>query len=143
MTADCLPVLMVSVDGNEMAAAHAGWRGLCRGVLESTLRAFKTSPDNILVWLGPAISQQNFEVGDDVWQAFAGHDGAAREFFTPNDRGRWQADLFALARQRLNAAGVKQIYGGNACTYDDPDRFFSYRRDGQCGRMANFVFRYS
>jgi len=143
MTADCLPVLMISGDGVELAAAHAGWRGLCNGVLESTLRAFETSPDNILAWLGPAISQQNFEVGDDVRQAFVFHDDAAGEFFMPNDRGRWQADLYGLARQRLNAAGVKQIYGGDACTYDDPDRFFSYRRDGRCGRMANFVFRYS
>lgn len=143
MTADCLPVLLISVDGAELAAAHAGWRGLCGGVLEATLREFEAPADNILAWFGAAISQKNFEVGDDVAQAFVGHDAAAGEFFIRNDRGRWQADLYGLARQRLNLAGVHQIYGGDNCTYDDSDRFFSYRRDGQCGRMASFVFRYS
>lgn len=143
MTADCLPVLFVSSAGDELAAAHAGWRGLCNGVLENTLQAFRTPAADILSWLGPAISQRNFEVGDDVRQAFIGQNDQAANHFSPNERGRWQADLYALARQRLNAAGVERIYGGDACTYDDSQRFFSYRRDGQCGRMASFVFRYS
>jgi len=143
MTADCLPVLLVSADGDELGAAHAGWRGLSEGVLEHALRAFQTPAEQILAWLGPAIAQRNFEVGDEVWQAYLRHDEAAGECFTQNDRGRWQADLYGLARQRLNAAGVHQISGGDVCTYDDSERFFSYRRDGQCGRMASFIFRHS
>lgn len=143
MTADCLPVLLVSVSGQELAAAHAGWRGLCNGILENTVHEFRAPPGDILAWLGPAISQENFEVGDDVRQKFLGHDIEASRFFSPNDNDRWQADLYGLARQRLTDAGVQQIYGGNCCTYADSRRFFSYRRDGPCGRMASFVFRYS
>lgn len=143
MTADCLPVLLVSANGDELAAVHAGWRGLCGGVLESTLGAFRTPPAQILAWLGPAIGQKNFEVGDEVRQAFVSHAEAAEECFVRNDRGRWQADLYDLARKRLHAVGVRQIFGGGLCTYDDTERFFSYRRDGQCGRMASFVFRHS
>lgn len=143
MTADCLPVLLISDDGGELAAAHAGWRGLRDGILESTLAAFRTPHDRILVWLGPAISQERFEVGDEVHEAFVCHDGSATDCFARNDRGRWQADLCGLARRRLNAAGVQQVFGGAYCTYGDARRFFSHRRDGQCGRMASFVFRYS
>ena len=143
LTADCLPVLLVSGDGSELAAAHAGWRGLCSGVLEAAIAEFNTPPAEILAWLGPAISQDNFEVGDEVCQAFAAHDDAAGELFIRNNRGRWQADLYGLARQRLNAAGIQQVYGGDFCTFADAGRFFSYRRDGECGRMASFVFRYS
>jgi hypothetical protein len=143
MTADCLPVLLVSASGDELAAAHAGWRGLCNGVLENTVYEFQALPADILAWFGPAISPRNFEVGDDVRQAFVSHDDRAAKLFVPNANGRWQADLYSLARQRLNEAGVQRIYGGDACTYDDSRRFFSYRRDGQCGRMASFVFRYS
>ena len=143
MTADCLPVLFVSASGDEIAAAHAGWKGLCCGVLENTVCQFRARPTDILVWFGPAISQRNFEVGDDVRQAFVDHDDQASGLFVPNDNGRWQADLYGLARQRLDRAGVRQIHGGDACTYEDSRHFFSYRRDGQCGRMASFVYRYS
>jgi len=142
LTADCLPVLLVSSDGAELAAAHAGWRGLCGGVLEATVAAFRTPAERVLAWLGPAISQDHFEVGDEVRAAFVAQDDRAREWFIGNARGRWQADLYGLARMRLAAAGVKQVYGGNACTFGDSARFFSYRRDGRCGRMASFVFRY-
>ncbi len=141
LTADCLPVLMTSSDGSEIAAAHAGWRGLCNGVLETTVAAFRSRPGDILAWLGPAISQENFEVGEEVRQAFIARDKAATDCFVPNARGRWQADLYGLARRRLTAAGVLQIHGGQCCTYADSGRFFSYRRDGECGRMASFVFR--
>jgi YfiH family protein len=143
MTADCLPVLMVSPTGDEIAATHAGWRGLCNGVLENTVREFRAPAGSILAWLGPAISQKHFEVGDEVRQAFVSPDNQATDHFVVNDSGRWQADLYGLARLRLAEAGVRNIYGGDACTYDDAGRFFSYRRDGQCGRMASFVFRYS
>lgn len=141
MIADCLPILLVSGTGDEIAAAHAGWRGLASGVLEATVAAFDSGRADMLAWLGPAISQQYFEVGDEVKKAFTDHDPAAAQCFVGNDRGRWQADLYGLARQRLVAAGIQQIYGGNYCTYADTRRFFSFRRDGQCGRMACFVLR--
>lgn len=141
MVADCLPVLFVSENGEEIGAAHAGWRGLCVGVLEATVEAFRTPAENLLVWLGPAISQEHFEVGDEVRDAFIDHDRVAAQCFTQNVRGHWQADLCGLAEQRLNGLGVQQIYGGGLCTFGDPQRFFSYRRSGQCGRMAAFVAR--
>lgn len=141
MIADCLPVLICSDDGREVAAAHAGWRGLAAGVLETTIAAFEAPPARLCAWLGPAISQDAFEVGDEVRQAFIENDDDAASGFVRNARGRWQADLFDLARQRLRAAGVGEISGGGLCTYSDPERFFSYRRDGQCGRLAAFIFR--
>jgi len=140
LTADCLPVLFTSNDGSELAAAHAGWRGLNAGVIEATVSEFSVSPGNLLVWLGPAISQTAFEVGDEVRAAFLANDAAAAECFVENQRGRWQADLYALARQRLVRAGIKQVFGGNFCTYAESGRFFSYRRDGECGRMASFIY---
>jgi YfiH family protein len=141
MIADCLPVLICSADGTELAAAHAGWRGLAAGVLENTVAAFDSAPDRLLAWLGPAISQDAFEVGDEVRAAFTGRDSGAAEHFRRNEQGRWQADLFGLARLRLGAAGVRNIAGGGLCTYSEPERFFSYRRDGQCGRMCAYIYR--
>lgn len=143
MIADCLPVLFVSKDGAEVGAAHAGWRGLCAGVLEATIEAFAAPAENLMVWLGPAISQEHFEVGDEVRDTFVDHDRIAAQCFVQNARGRWQADLCSLAGQRLQGAGVEQIYGGGLCTFGDSNRFFSYRRNGQCGRMAAFVTRCS
>ena len=141
MVADCLPVLFCRDDGSQVAAAHAGWRGLASGVLEATLDAFSDSPQSLMVWLGPAISQSAFEVGDEVREAFIKYDGFAADHFIRNDRGRWLADLHGLARQRLAAAGVERIFGGEYCTYGDGERFFSHRRDGTCGRMAALIFR--
>lgn len=141
MTADCLPILLISGNGHEVAAVHAGWRGLAGGVVEATVQALQSAPVDLLAWLGPAISQRHFEVGDEVRNAFTDHDPAAAHCFVSNDRGRWQADLYGLARQRLEAAGIRQIFGGDFCTYAESDRFFSFRRDGQCGRMACFVLR--
>jgi YfiH family protein len=141
LTADCLPVLFASLDGTEVAAAHAGWRGLLDGVLEAAVSAMSAPPGRILAWLGPAISHQSFEVGPEVRERFCDRDAAAVAHFTENARGRWQADLYGLARQRLQTAGLRQVYGGGFCTYADPQRFFSYRRDGECGRMCSFVFR--
>ena len=103
--------------------------------------AFSDSPQSLMVWLGPAISQSAFEVGDEVREAFIKYDGFAADHFIRNDRGRWQADLHGLARQRLLAAGVERIFGGEYCTYGDGERFFSHRRDGTCGRMAALIFR--
>jgi len=141
MIADCLPVLFASTDGEKVGAAHAGWRGLCAGVLETTIAALKTPAENLVVWLGPAISQDHFEVGDEVRDAFINFDRNAARCFAQNARGRWQADLCALAVQRLHSMGVRQVFDGGLCTFGDPKRFFSYRRDGQCGRMAAFVAR--
>ena len=138
-TADCLPVLMCTKDGAVFAAAHAGWRGLAAGIIENTVTKLGADPADLLVWLGPAISQPSFEVGDEVREAFLLSDPNAADCFEANSRGRWQADLYGLARRRLDAAGVNKIFGGGFCTYLDDKRFFSYRRDPECGRLATFI----
>lgn len=138
--ADCMPVLFASRDGSTIGAAHAGWRGLAGGVLERTVAAMGGSPSSLIAWLGPTISQPNFEVGNEVRAAFIETDSKAAEAFRQNDRGRWQCDLYTLARQRLTALGIQHISGGGWCTYAERDRFFSFRRDGQCGRMAALIW---
>lgn len=138
--ADCLPVLLASHRGTVVAAVHCGWRGLARGVLETTVRTLGVPPGELYAWLGPAIGPGAFEVQDEVRNAFLAHDARAAQAFTGNARGRWQCDLFALARQRLAALGVGGVFGGGVCTYSDPARFFSYRRDGRCGRMAALIW---
>ena len=139
--ADCMPVLLSARDGSVVAVAHAGWRGLASGVLEATVRRITIEPRGLIAWLGPAIGPAHFEVGDEVRRAFLAHDSAASAAFVANARGRWQCDLAALARARLTALGVAAVYGGNWCTYADAARFFSYRRDGRCGRMAALIWR--
>lgn len=139
-TADCLPVLLAHDSGTLVAAAHAGWRGLSAGVLEATVRAMAVPGSESMAWLGPAIGPQSFEVGEEVREAFVSQDGAAAAAFMRNPRGRWQADLYHLARQRLNAVGVTRVYGGGLCTYRDDARFFSHRRDGGSGRMATLIW---
>jgi YfiH family protein len=138
--ADCMPVLFAPKDASAVGAAHAGWRGLAGGVLEATIAAMRADPADTYAWLGPAISQKHFEVGDEVRAAFIDHDPGAASAFTQNPRQRWQCDLYALARQRLTALGVKNISGGGWCTYEDRARFFSFRRDGRCGRMAALIW---
>lgn len=138
-TADCLPVLFAAGDGSVVAAAHAGWRGLAAGVLEATVAAMDCSPATLVAWIGPAISQTAFEVGPEVRAAFLASNAAADRYFAPNARGRWQADLYGLARQRLGDAGVHRVSGGGWCTHGDPGRFYSYRRDGSTGRHYSFV----
>jgi YfiH family protein len=138
-TADCLPVLFCSSDGTEVAAAHAGWRGLAAGVLENTIAAMSVPPMQLMAWLGPAISQANFEVGSEVRDVFVAHDPRAAKCFEQNERGRWHADLYGLARQRLAGCDLRAVYGGQWCTFADADRFHSYRRDPECGRMVSFV----
>jgi YfiH family protein len=119
---------------------HAGWRGLAAGVLEATVRKLGGDPAALLAWLGPAIGRAHFEVGAEVRAAFLGRDAAAAAAFSVNARGRWQCDLIALARQRLHTLGVREVFGGEWCTYEDRARFFSYRRDGRCGRMAALIW---
>lgn len=141
MTADCLPVLLASEDGRQVGVAHAGWRGLAAGVLAEAVGAFSCPPGALMAWLGPAIGQSAFEVGAEVRQAFVDQDSGAAGAFVPNSRGRWQADLHALARRSLVAAGVTAVHGRIDCTYGDADRFFSHRREAPCGRMATLVWR--
>jgi len=140
MTADCLPLLLCDRAGTRVAAVHAGWRGLNAGVIEATVERLGVVPDSLLVWLGPAIGPAAFEVGDEVRSAFVAHDPAAAAAFKPSPGGRWLADLYALARQRLAGCGVTAVYGGGLCTYSDATRFYSYRRDGVTGRMASLVW---
>jgi hypothetical protein len=139
LTADCLPVLLASPRGDEVAAVHAGWRGLADGVIAAALEAMTTPPEELLAWLGPAIAQPAFEVGDEVRERFIRRDVVNAAFFAPNDRALWQADLAGLARRELEAAGVT-VTGGGFCTHDESERFFSYRRDGECGRQATLVW---
>ncbi len=136
-SADCLAVLFCDRDASVVAAAHAGWRGLCAGVLESTVAALLVAPERLMAWIGPAIGPEAFEVGTEVRAAFVAVDSAAASCFRPGDRSdKYFGDLFALARQRLARAGVTQVYGGGISTHADPARFYSFRRDGVCGRMA-------
>lgn len=146
LTADCLPVLLCSVDGDVVAAAHAGWRGLLGGVLERTVAAMGVAPGGLLAWLGPAIGPGAFEVGGEVRAQFLAAARAADAADTdagfvpsPVRPGHYLADLHALARLRLAAAGVHRVWGDNDCTYDAGDRYFSYRRDRVTGRMASLI----
>lgn len=140
LTADCLPVTFAALDGREVAIAHAGWRGLCAGVLEATLLAMDTAPGNVMAWFGPAAGPQAYEVGDEVRDAFIARDRNAAQAFSATRPGHWLCDLYQLARQRLHALGVSQIYGGEYCTISDADHFFSHRRDGRSGRMASLIW---
>jgi len=141
MTADCLPVLFCNRDGDRVAAAHAGWRGLAGGVLESTVSALGVPGSELLVWLGPAIGPSAFEVGDDVRIAFLSQDAGNAVCFRPSHRqSHWLADIYQLARRHLARLDVTAVYGGEWCTVTDESRFFSYRRDGQCGRMASLIW---
>lgn len=141
MTADCIPVLMCDRSGTQVAVAHAGWRGLAAGVLENTVAAFDADAKRLMVWLGPGIGPRAFEVGPEVRQAFVAGDPGADSAFRPGSTDRLFADLYALARRRLRRVGVKSITGGGFCTYHDPRRFFSHRRDGpRSGRMASFIW---
>lgn len=140
MTADCLPVLFCDRAGTRVAAAHAGWRGLAAGVLEATLDALAVAPEEALVWLGPAIGAQAFEVGGEVREAFiARHPQACEAFAASVNPGRYMADIYQLARIRLAARGVTAVYGGGFCTYNDP-RFYSYRRASRTGRFASLIW---
>ena len=141
MTADCLPVILCDRDGTTVAAAHAGWRGLSAGVVEATVQAMAVAPAQLMAWLGPAIGAQAYEVGDEVRDAFVQRSMRATQAFgAGKGPGKWWCDLYMLARQRLEALGVRSIHGGGFCTYTERERFFSHRRDGQCGRMATLIW---
>lgn len=140
MTADCLPLLLCDRAGTRVAAVHAGWRGLLAGVIEAALARLAVPGGELLVWLGPAIGPESFEVGEEVRTAFMAEDAAASAAFRPSPGGRWLADIYALARLRLARSGVAAVYGGDLCTYSDAARFYSYRRDGVTGRMASLIW---
>lgn len=140
LTADCLPVLICDTDGSCVAAAHAGWRGLADGVLEATVAALPVPADRLVAWIGAAIGPRAFEIGPEVRQRFADDDARAAAAFVPGAGDRWYGDLFALARLRLGRCGVDRIYGGGVCTYSDARTWYSFRRDGRCGRMASLIW---
>jgi polyphenol oxidase len=133
--ADCMPVLLADEAATVVGAAHAGWRGLSAGVIENTVQAMGIPGERLLAWLGPAIGPKVYEVGDEVRDAFK-----EKNAFSPTRPGHWLLDLYAVARQRLRSCGVERIFGGGDCTYSDPQRFYSYRRDGTSGRMAAFIW---
>jgi len=143
MTADCLPILFTDAQGSHVAAIHAGWRSLASGIIETLLKRWPTPHNEVMAWLGPAIGPAAFEVGSDVQQAFIAHDSEAKSAFQPIQNDKWLANLVLLAKQRLKSSGVSHIYGGDYCTYADQSRFYSYRRDGQTGRMASLIWKAS
>ena len=146
MTADCLPILVCNRQGTEVASLHAGWRGLADGIIANGIARFSSPPEQLMAWLGPAISQAFLEVGEDVYEAFMKNEalwGSRLELescFRTTRPDHWQCDLYALARLALKALGVRGIYGGQFCTFADADLFYSYRRDGQTGRMASLIW---
>jgi len=146
MTADCLPVLLCDDQGREIAAVHAGWRGLAAGILHDVVAAFRARPEQLSAWLGAAICARHFEVGQEVYRAFVDspafreQSGSVRAAFSPAQRaGHYDCDLYALARACLRDCGLARIYGGTCCTWHQPERFYSYRREGVCGRMATVI----
>jgi len=142
LSADCLPVVLCDRAGEQIAIAHAGWRGLAAGVLEATVAALSAPTTSLLAWLGPAIGAGRFEVGAEVRDTFLALNKTARDAFHPARAGHWYADLYTLAQQRLGAAGVHAVYGGGWCTASEPERFYSHRRDGVAsGRMATLIWR--
>lgn len=134
--ADCMPVLLADDAGTVVGIAHAGWRGLCGGVIEATIRSMHVAPERLVAWLGPAIGPRAYEVGEEVRAAFTGHEDA----FAATRPGHWNLDLYVVARQRIQAAGIRNIFGGSFCTYTDRERFFSYRRDRDSRRMAAAIW---
>ena len=140
LTADCMPLFLCDVEGKRVGVAHAGWRGMAAGVIEATVRALGSKPGDVLAWLGPTIGPTAFEVGPEVRSAFADVDARAASAFVPHGSGKYMADLYALALQRLERSGVRSVSGGGFCTFRDADRLFSYRRARASGRMGAFIW---
>lgn len=140
LTADCLPILVTNRSGTAVAALHAGWRGLAAGIIEQGLRCFSGPHEDLLVWLGPAIGQDSYEVGEEVREQFCLLSEESEEMFLPSSGGRWLASMVGLARQQLSRQGVTSIYGGEWDTFADREQFFSYRRDGETGRFATLIW---
>ena len=141
LVADCIPVLLADRAGTTVAIAHAGWRGLARGVIKNAIKRMALPPEGLIAYLGPGIGPRAFEVGADVRSAFLSRGAQSEAAFTPHAPGKWLADLFLLARHALLRAGVTNVHGGGLCTHSDARRFFSYRRDRVTGRMAAVIWR--
>lgn len=140
MTADCLPLLITDKHGSCVAAIHAGWRGLCDGIVEATIKKLPVESETLMVWLGPAIGADVYEVGKEVYDAFTKDHEEAKQAFTATSEGHWLFDIYGLARLRLSKMGITQIYGSDHCTLSEEDKFFSYRRDDVTGRMASLIW---
>ena len=140
-TADCLPILLCNREGTEVAAIHAGWRSLANGIVENTIKHFQSDPQDLMAWFGPAISAKAYQVGNEMRNAFLQHDSAAESAFIDDGPKHWLANLTMLARLRLQALQINNISGGDYCTYNQENLFYSYRRDGQTGRMATLIYR--
>lgn len=140
MTADCLPLLITNQQGSCVAAIHAGWRGLCDGIIEETIKKLPAEPESLLVWLGPAIGADVYEVGEEVYDTYTKNNAEVKQAFTLVSEKHWLFDIYKLASLRLNKLGVKQIYGGDRCTFTEQENFFSYRRDVVTGRMASMIW---
>ena len=140
MTADCLPLLITDQKGSCVAAIHAGWRGLCDGIIEATINKLPAPPESLLVWLGPAIGPDVYEVGQEVYDAFTNVESDAIKSFTDVSDGHWLFNIYQLAKLRLNKMGVNHIYGADHCTLTEQEDFFSYRRDDVTGRMASLIW---
>jgi len=140
MTADCLPLLITNKQGSCVAAIHAGWRGLCNGIIEATIQSLPAEPESLLVWLGPAIGPDVYEVGEEVYEAYTKANNEAKQAFTSVSEKHWLFDIYKVAKLRLHSSGVKQVFGGDRCTFTEKDKFFSYRRDNVTGRMASMIW---
>ena len=140
LTADCLPILVCDQQGQEVAAIHAGWKGILAGIIDSTINSLKSKPKNLLVWFGPAIGPKHFEVDDEFRLAFMAKDPQNSANFRQISTTKWLADIYGLARNNLAKCGISQIYGGDLCTVEDRQRFYSYRRDNKTGRMASLIW---
>jgi len=140
LTADCLPILRANKSQDLVGSIHAGWRGMVAGVIENTVSAMQSNAEDIMVWLGPAISQSAFEVGDEVRDIFLNMHFQNEDCFKMNDNKRWQADIYELARIKFELLGIENVFGGSYCTYRDSDLFYSYRREIKCGRMASMIY---
>lgn len=143
LTADCLPVLFCDQAGENIAVAHAGWRGLLNGVLENTIHALPVENNKIMCWLGPAIGPNKFEVGEEVVKEFVEKDARHKNAFQVQSNLKYLADIYQLAENILGFTGVQEMYGGKYCTYTEEEKFYSYRRDGQTGRMATLIWKKS
>ncbi|MBN9289007.1 MAG: hypothetical protein BGO43_10685 [Gammaproteobacteria bacterium 39-13] len=141
LTADCLPLLLCDTKGTVVSAVHCGWRGILNGIIENAVQAIKPhTQGEIIAWLGPAIGPDSFEVGEEVRQQFMQHDRYAQQAFKPKSSGKWLGDMYQLAKNRLHQSDIKAIYGGDFCTYTDAERFYSFRRDKDTGRMATLIW---
>lgn len=140
LTADCMPLLLADRAGTRVAAVHAGWRGMAAGVIENAVDTMRVEGGEILAWMGPTIGADAFEVGPEVREAFIARDVRAEEAFRAHTPGKFMADLYRLARQRLAARGVRDVFGGGFCTWHERSRFFSYRRVQKSGRMGAFIW---